>query len=168
MKENYEPGHKFDSALTAYAHDNIIMVSGQDDDASDGMGNSVALIGRRLLIEDDRGFVWMETFPNMEEAARDFADRAAALLRDDEEEGPQDEFSPTDPELPAGTYIVVTGYDGVAFYVTAASADQVRAIMVGDDHTHTVDRDDVTLIPREDFCGECGQVGCAHDGLDRD
>lgn len=46
--------------------------------------------------------------------------------------------------------------------------DYVRAVMVGDDHVHTVDVDDLTLIAREDFCGECGQIGCGHDGLDRD
>jgi hypothetical protein len=27
--------------------------------------------------------------------------------------------------------------------------------------------DDVVPLEREDYCGECGQVGCSHDGLDR-
>lgn len=40
-------------------------------------------------------------------------------------------------------------------------------VMVGDDHRHVVDYDDITPIAREEFCGACGQIGCAHDGLDR-
>jgi len=27
---------------------------------------------------------------------------------------------------------------------------------------------DVTPLKREDYCGSCGQVGCRHDGLDRE
>ncbi len=44
---------------------------------------------------------------------------------------------------------------------------RVVAIMVGDDHCFTFDPADVTPLPREDYCGECGQIGCTHDGLDR-
>jgi hypothetical protein len=40
--------------------------------------------------------------------------------------------------------------------------------MVGDDREHIVDVDDLTEIAREDYCGVCGQIGCSHDGLDRD
>jgi hypothetical protein len=47
-------------------------------------------------------------------------------------------------------------------------ADQAIVVMVGDDHRHTVDMDDLSPLPRRDYCGECGQIGCAHDGLDRD
>ena len=36
----------------------------------------------------------------------------------------------------------------------------VRAVMVGDDREHPVDRDDLTLISDEDYCGGCGQTGC--------
>ena len=42
-----------------------------------------------------------------------------------------------------------------------------RRLMVGDDKLHVVDPEDVTALPREDYCGQCGQVGCGHDGLDR-
>ena len=47
--------------------------------------------------------------------------------------------------------------------------DETRAIvvMVGDDHKHCVPIEYLTPIPREDYCGVCGQIGCAHDGLDR-
>jgi hypothetical protein len=46
--------------------------------------------------------------------------------------------------------------------------DRVRAVMVGDDHVHSVDVDDLTVIGELDYCAECGQIGCAHDGRDRD
>jgi hypothetical protein len=42
------------------------------------------------------------------------------------------------------------------------------ATMVGDDAQHLIDPGDVITLPREDYCGECGQIGCGHDGLDRD
>ena len=40
--------------------------------------------------------------------------------------------------------------------------------MVGDDHLHVVDPDDVQELAREDYCSECGQIGCGHDGYDRE
>lgn len=44
---------------------------------------------------------------------------------------------------------------------------RVVAVMVGDDRRFVVDEEDVTPLAREDYCGECGQVGCTHDGYDR-
>ncbi len=41
--------------------------------------------------------------------------------------------------------------------------DRVRACMVGDDRVETVDVDDLTLIDEEDFCRDCGQIGCGHN-----
>ncbi len=43
----------------------------------------------------------------------------------------------------------------------------VLACMVGDDRYVALDEDDLIAIPREDYCGECGQIGCQHDGLER-
>lgn len=45
---------------------------------------------------------------------------------------------------------------------------RVVAHMIGDDRDFTFDVDDLEPIAREDYCGECGQIGCAHDGYDRD
>lgn len=45
--------------------------------------------------------------------------------------------------------------------------DAVMGVMVGDDMPHWIDVDDLIPLAREDFCGECGQVGCTHDGYDR-
>jgi hypothetical protein len=52
--------------------------------------------------------------------------------------------------------------NGVAWYVTARSPDgsQVRATMVGDDATHVLNTENLTLIAPEDYCRECGQIGC--------
>jgi hypothetical protein len=76
----------------------------------------------------------------------------------------------------------VRHYPGVAFYVygwetepdedTEWSGIEVRtgrivAIMVGDDRRFSFDPDDAEPLPREEYCGSCGQIGCAHDGLDR-
>jgi hypothetical protein len=43
----------------------------------------------------------------------------------------------------------------------------VVAVMIGDDRRHIVDESDLVPIKREEYCGECGQIGCGHDGLDR-
>lgn len=45
---------------------------------------------------------------------------------------------------------------------------RVVCVMVGDNARHTFDPDDMIPLDREAYCGECGQIGCAHDGLPRD
>lgn len=40
----------------------------------------------------------------------------------------------------------------------------VLAHMVGDDRTFVVDADDLTEMDEDDYCHECGQVGCKGDG----
>jgi len=45
---------------------------------------------------------------------------------------------------------------------------RVIASMVGDDCLFRFDKEDLVPLPREDFCSECGQIGCNHDGYDRD
>jgi hypothetical protein len=44
------------------------------------------------------------------------------------------------------------------------SETMVRAVMVGDDREHIVDVDDLTVIAEDDYCSECGQIGCTADG----
>ncbi|MCP5117483.1 MAG: hypothetical protein GY953_42210 [bacterium] len=39
---------------------------------------------------------------------------------------------------------------------------RVLVVMVGDDKRHAVDVEDLTPLDDEDYCGTCGQVGCAH------
>ncbi len=45
---------------------------------------------------------------------------------------------------------------------------EVLVVMVGDDHKHRVAIDDLIPLGELDYCAECGQVGCQHDGRDRD
>ena len=44
------------------------------------------------------------------------------------------------------------------------SGSHVRAVMVGDDRVHEVDKDDLVLLDEDAYCSECGQVGCTADG----
>lgn len=71
-----------------------------------------------------------------------------------------------DPFLPRGAHITVEG-SGAAWWVLGTRDDRVLTRMVGDDRDQDVDREDVRLIEREDFCGQCGAIGCGHDGVER-
>jgi hypothetical protein len=78
-------------------------------------------------------------------------------------------WTEADEDFPRGTTVTISGESGVAFHVLEVSSDgeRLHVRMVGDDRVHTIYRDDVDLLDREDFCGQCGQVGCAHDGMER-
>lgn len=41
---------------------------------------------------------------------------------------------------------------------------KVIAIMVGDDREFTFDIEDLIKLDDEDYCHECGQIGCTADG----
>ena len=58
---------------------------------------------------------------------------------------------------------------GVAWRIVSQSPDgeTVRAVMIGDDQVHELFRSELEEIAREEYCGECGQIGCGHDGWDR-
>ena len=45
---------------------------------------------------------------------------------------------------------------------------RVVARMVGDDSLFVYELEDFEPLVREEYCGECGQIGCMHDGLDRE
>ena len=45
-------------------------------------------------------------------------------------------------------------------YSIVIDTDRVRAVMVGDDREYIVGIDDLTLLQDDDFCAECGQIGC--------
>ena len=74
-----------------------------------------------------------------------------------------------------GDRVMVSGYSGVAFYVhrwqTIPDEDtewsgienetgMIEVVMVGDDRVFVVDPDDLTAISEDDYCPECGQIGC--------
>ena len=46
--------------------------------------------------------------------------------------------------------------------------EMLCVVMVGDDRVHEVDPDDLIVIDDLDYCAECGQIGCQHDGRDRE
>ena len=69
----------------------------------------------------------------------------------------------------------IEGYKGVSCYILGAETEpdgdtewsgyEVRtgrlvAVMVGDDHKFTCDPEDISPLSREEYCGECGQIGC--------
>ena len=55
---------------------------------------------------------------------------------------------------------------GVSFYCDGTCQEDevdtslVIAVMVGDDREHTVDVDDLVKLDEDEFCPECGQIGC--------
>lgn len=70
----------------------------------------------------------------------------------------------------------VEGYSGIAFYLLGyelvqdedyewsgieyENKERVRAVMVGDDRIHLVEVTELTKISEDDYCPECGQIGC--------
>lgn len=52
--------------------------------------------------------------------------------------------------------------DGDTSIVT--DLDWVYAIMVGDDREQLIEVETLTEIADEDYCHECGAIGCTHDG----
>jgi hypothetical protein len=39
---------------------------------------------------------------------------------------------------------------------------RLRLVMVGDDREFEADADECTVISDDDFCSDCGQIGCGH------
>jgi hypothetical protein len=39
--------------------------------------------------------------------------------------------------------------------------------MVGDDRVFAFEVDELTKLDEADFCHQCGQIGCTHDGWER-
>jgi hypothetical protein len=79
-------------------------------------------------------------------------------------------------ELKLDSRYRVEGYDGIAFYplgyeliqeedyewsgIEYENKSRVRMVMVGDDRIHTVDIEDITELQDDEYCPECGQIGC--------
>lgn len=82
-------------------------------------------------------------------------------------------------KLDFSAHYTVEGMAGVAWYLLgyeewadedtewtgemAVNEENVRAVMVGDDRVHIVGVDELTIIPEDGFCRECGQTGCGHN-----
>jgi hypothetical protein len=91
----------------------------------------------------------------------------------------------SEPEsLDFDAHYCVRGYKGIAWYLIGFKSEpdqdtewtgyevedrsRVVAVMVGDDRKFTFDVEDVQKIDEDDFCHVCGQIGCRHDGRERD
>jgi hypothetical protein len=94
----------------------------------------------------------------------------------------RNDYEPDREAWPADAYTVAGWGEDIAWYVhgweTAPDEDtewtgieprtgRVVATMVGDDARFAVDPEDLTPLGELDYCAECGQVGCCHDGRDR-
>jgi hypothetical protein len=86
-------------------------------------------------------------------------------------------------QFPGGGYKVAGWGAGVAWAVLGWETEpdedtewsgyetrtgKIIAVMIGDDRYFSLDPEDVEPIPRESYCGECGQIGCTCDALDRE
>jgi len=89
----------------------------------------------------------------------------------------------TDDDTFTAAAYQVSGYADIAWHVLGWETEpdedtewsgyenrtgRVVARMVGDDRYFTFDPDDLEPIEREAYCGVCGQIGCCHDGYDRE
>jgi hypothetical protein len=87
-------------------------------------------------------------------------------------------------EIDFDAHYSVDGMPGVAWYLVGYVTDvtyewdddneceveveyntsMVEAVMVGDNRKHEIDVDDLTKLDEDDYCHQCGQIGCTHDG----
>ena len=72
--------------------------------------------------------------------------------------------------MKCGDVVRVDGWGGVAFWLKAIDEDDNRArvVMVGDDRVYTVDLDDCSVLKDNEYCVECGQIGCGWHQYDGD
>lgn len=83
---------KFDGPMSCYMHSKLnegTLVA--DDEVSNGQGEWRGRFGRRVLCEDDRGFVWCHKFYGSErmsgvDAAKEYMDERHAEWYDDEDD----------------------------------------------------------------------------------
>ncbi len=66
--------------------------------------------------------------------------------------------------LSRGDHVTSESFAGVALWFVEDCDDHRGCgivIMVGDDYRHHTDREELVAVDEDDFCGSCGQVGCA-------
>ena len=69
MRENYDTSHgKFESPMAHYVYD--MMMEGMSDESwSTWWGDWADRIGKRIVFGDDRGFVYLTRYDNVDKAA---------------------------------------------------------------------------------------------------
>lgn len=102
-----------------------------------------------------------------------FWEEGEPWMAEDTDNEPDEDDEPEhvtdDPTLPRGTTVKIDGHGGVAWHVLYVERmpngdESVHCQMVGDDRPEPFNRDDLTVIDSDDFCSQCGQLGCTHDG----
>jgi hypothetical protein len=76
-----------------------------------------------------------------------------------------------------GSIVSVAGHGGIAFYVVGPEeipdedtewsgylqpTGRIICVMVGDDHRWTFDPEDLTILPEDGYCRDCGSTRCFH------
>jgi len=177
--------HKFDSPLAAWVYQHYGPQDCDEDASNADFGGWVGRIGRRILVEDSRGFVSLGRWDDEDSAHQAFVLMATDMGCDGFAEPTQCDYCGQDVEPEwaeehrcfsgwtgplVGRIVEIKGYLGVAQKVYHHSVDrnEIIAIMVGDDTERQYSTPDIArVLEREDYCGECGQVGCTQDGLPR-
>lgn len=59
-------------------------------------------------------------------------------------------------------FVTVAGYRGVAFRVLEGDGETLKCRMVGDDRDFEFSTEECTVLSEDEFCFECGQIGCGH------
>lgn len=87
------------------------------------------------------------------------------------------------PKFKPGDYVKCSQFRGIAMYVHdfAIKHDYddesdycehsyyeniYECVMVGDDQGHNIHEDDLEFLSTNEFCIECGQIGCGHNVLE--
>lgn len=96
---------------------------------------------KHYRVEDSPGIAWYLHSPVMERE-------------------PECTGHPADYDDPMGETVYC---DGSCNDEPIESDTQVYAVMVGDDRKHIIDIEDLVPIEEEDFCRDCGQIGCGHN-----
>lgn len=84
----------------------------------------------------------------------------------------------------AGDYVKCDRFRGIAMYVHNNALryhwneedgwvesighydDIYECVMVGDDEGHNIPEDELEFLDMDQFCVECGQIGCGHNVLE--
>lgn len=64
-----------------------------------------------------------------------------------------------------GAHVRVEGYEGVAFWfhnICEYHYGCAIVIAVGDDYKRHVGTPEIFPLNEDEFCGNCGQIGCGH------
>jgi hypothetical protein len=181
MRETYDPGHKYNSAITCYMDTVIMGMSGYDDivtHPSETVTEGVARIGKRLLFWDEQGFVSSMRYMTVAQASREFSSyedtynqivvqwQRECMHKDHDEHGVCSECEAEVLGPLAMVPAMVYGYPGIAWRIDThcEATNLVTCHMIGDDRSFQFEANEVTEINEDDaeykFCRVCGQIGC--------